>query len=205
MFQPTQQRSSSRWVNDGPADAATVGYNINHFDLNVYDLDVSMHFYGKILGMRNIFTYEVSPVLELVYLGYSVGGKNGTGFQTAEELYRQKDNTAGLVELLHRKDCNSANPKPRLPASTTKPNTFCHVGLVVPDIRATEKRMRISTSRSSSVDTPSKGPIANAFGVGDVSTQEARGVVAGLEAIGFKLALVVEDPDGNIVEILQQQ
>lgn len=52
---------------DGPADAATVGYNINHFALNVNDLEASVHFYGTVLGMRHMFSYRVSPVLDLVY------------------------------------------------------------------------------------------------------------------------------------------
>lgn len=72
--------------NNGPADPEVLGYGINHFALNVHDLDAAMRFYGHILGMRHIFTYEVSPLLELVYLGYSTGGKNGTGFQTGAEL-----------------------------------------------------------------------------------------------------------------------
>ena len=193
---------------DGPADAATIGYNINHVGLNVNDLDAAMHFYGKVLGMRHIFTYQVSPILELVYLGFSVGGKNGTGFQTSEELYKQEDNTAGLLELLHRKDCNDSVPAEPLPASTRVPNTLCHIGLVVPDIAATEKRMQefdVPILKRTGVDPQTKGPMANAFGVGDVSEAEGEEIVVGLEAIGFKFALIVEDPDGNVVEIMQQK
>lgn len=193
---------------DGPADPATIGYNINHVALNVYDLDKAMHFYSKVLGMRHIFTYDISPFLELVYMGFSVGGKNGTGFQTGEELYKQKDNTAGLVEFLHRKTpCNETVPHEPLPASPKVPNTLCHIGLIVPDIMATQQRMKnfgVTILKEVGADPAPKGLIANAFGVGDVSDEAGVEIVTGLEAIGFKFALIVQDPDGNIIEIFEQ-
>ena len=48
---------------DGPADAATSGFVINHFSLIVNDLAESRYFYGEILGMRHMFTYEASAGL----------------------------------------------------------------------------------------------------------------------------------------------
>lgn len=194
--------------NDGPADQATLGYNINHVAINTNDLDASMHFYGTVLGMRHIFTFRISPILELVYMGFSAGGKNGTQFQTGEELYRQKDNSAGLVEILYRKPaCNDTAPLDPLPASTRVPNTLSHIGLIVPDMETTQERMKafnVTILKEIGEDPSYKGPLANAFGVGDVSQEEGDAIVKGLEFIGFKFGLVVEDPDGNIVEILPQ-
>lgn len=195
---------------DGPADTATLGYNINHIGLNVNDLDAAMHFYGKVLGMRHIFTYAASPILDIVYPGSSSGGKNGTGFQTAEELYKQQHNIQGLVELLYRKPAGNASVPAAEPlqASTRTTNTFCHVGLVVPDIRAAEKRMRafeVPILKRVGVQMPIKGPIASAFGVGDVSEAGGEEIVAGLDAIAAAFVLLVEDPDGNLVEIWEQR
>lgn len=172
------------------------------------DLYLSPCLDGKVLGMRHIYTYHISPVLDLVYIGFSVGGKNGTGYQTGEELYKQKTNTAGIIELLHRKTCNSTVPIDRLPASTRMPNTLSHIGLIVPDMMAAQKRMKahnVTIVKDIGEDPTPKGAIADAFGVGDVSQWDAEGIVAGLENIGFKYALMVEDPDGNLIEILPME
>lgn len=127
-----------------------------------------------------------------------------------EELYKQYHNTAGLIELLHRKRCsigNDSDASKPWPASTSRTNTFGHVGLIVPDIMATQRRMQnfgVPILKPVGEDPDISGPIANAFGVGDVAEQEAREIIAGLRGIGFQYALVVEDPDGNLVEILPQ-
>jgi len=55
---------------DGPADAATSGFVINHFSLIVNDLAESRYFYGEILGMRHMFTYEASAGLAFMYVTY---------------------------------------------------------------------------------------------------------------------------------------
>lgn len=191
--------------NDGAADPATLGYNINHVALNVHDLNASMHFYGEVLGMRHIYTFHISPALDLVYMGFSVGGKNGTQYQTGPELYRQKTNTAGIIELLHRKDCDGGDAQQRLQPSTRKPNTMSHIGLIVPDMMAAQERMKkfgVKIIKEIGQKPSPRGAIANAFGVGDVTDDEAAGLVAGMEAIGFQFALAAEDPDGNLIEVL---
>jgi len=43
------------------------------------------------------------------------------------------------------------------------------------------------------------GPVAQAFGLTD--PREALGTLAGISALGFDAFLVVEDPDGNLVEV----
>ena len=195
--------------NDSYADPATVGYTLNHFAVNVIDIDATMHFYGKILGMRHIFTFHASPAYEIIYMGYSHGGKNGTGFQSGNELYNEKNNIEGLIEFLYLKDCDngtSSVPKP----STKRPNTFSHIGLIVPDIMATQSRMEqygvnILKRAGDSVkpETPKGRDIANAFGFGS-SQEEAKAALAGIKVLGFNEFLIVTDPDGNLLEIQPQ-
>lgn len=77
--------------NDGPADPATLGYTINHFALLTSNITVMKQFYGEVLGMRTIFSYGAGTPYEVLYMGYSHGGKNGTGFQSGEELFAEKN------------------------------------------------------------------------------------------------------------------
>lgn len=68
----TKRQSSDAFVlgSDGPADQATLGYTMNHFSFVVNDMEAMMHFYGKILGMRHIFTYHATPKFDIVYSKY---------------------------------------------------------------------------------------------------------------------------------------
>jgi len=43
------------------------------------------------------------------------------------------------------------------------------------------------------------GACANTFGMA------AQPIIAGLSSVGFNGYLVIEDPDGNVLEVLQQQ
>ena len=191
--------------NDGPADPATIGYTINHFGLLVNNITASMHFYGEVLGMRHVFTYHASSAYAIAYLGHSQGGKNGTGYQSGAELYAQKTNTAGLLELMYLKDVNDAFP--RFTPSTEVVNTFSHVGLVVPDVKATEARMierGVRILKKSGADIVAGSDMTLAFGILDGSVDIAA-TKAGIEAIGFKDFLIIADPDGNMIEIQAQR
>ena len=99
-----QNASSGDFVlgTDGPPDEETIGFNINHLCLVVNDLDASVHFYGKILGMRHIFTYRASETYTIVYMGYSRGGEDGKGFQTGEELNKAKMYVLSLQNSIAR-------------------------------------------------------------------------------------------------------
>ena len=185
---------------DGPADPATLGYTVNHFALIVNDIEASMHFYGKVLGMRHIFTYHASPAYEIAYMSYSHGGKNGTGFRSAEELCSEKANIEGLLELLYFKDSKDLVP------STKRTNTFSHVGLVVPDVRATQARMeKYGVNVVKRVDEPAEvaSVIGTAYGLGE-NPSEANAAAAGIAALGFNDFLIVTDPHGNLLEIQNQ-
>ena len=192
--------------NDPPADPATLGYTLNHFGLLVNNITASMHFYGEILGMRHIFTYRASSAYEIVYMGYSHGGRNGTGYQTGEELYTEKTNTDGLLELQYLTDCDGTSTSFR--PSTQSVNTFSHVGLVVPDVEKTQARMealggKILKHVGESLVQGSAA--AQAFGFPPAFPEAAAAAaLKGIEAIGFKDFLIVVDPDGNMVEIQNQ-
>ena len=177
---------------------------MNHFSLLVNDIDATMHFYGKVLGMRHIFTYHATPTYDIVYMGYSHGGKNGTGFQTGQELYREKPNIEGLIEFLYLKDCN--NTVKDLEPTTKRVNTFSHVGLVVPDVKKAQDRMEedgveILKPIGKDVEPGSGAAMAYRFGAQDLGDASA---AAAFDAIGFKYFLLAADPDGNVVEIQQQ-
>jgi lactoylglutathione lyase len=85
---------------DGPPDLATLGYFVNHIGLLVSNSTASREWYSKVLGMRHVFTFDNAGLLKITYMAHVQGGRNGTGFQTGPELVRDKNNLAGLVELI---------------------------------------------------------------------------------------------------------
>lgn len=186
--------------NDGQADPATLGYTVNHFSLLVKDMVATKHFYGDVLGMREIFTFHASDAYQIMHMGHSHGGENGSAFQSGEELFAQKANIQGLIEFLSLKDGDDLVP------STKSTNTFSHVGLVVPDVRATQARMEefgVRILKAVGEDIEPSSDAARAYGLG-ANLQEARAAAAGIERIGFANFLLVTDPDGNLVEIQNQ-
>ena len=190
---------------DPPADPATLGFQINHLSLNVRNLTASMAYYGSVLGMRHIFTAQLSPTYSVTYMGHAHGGKNGTGYQTGEELLREKNNAQGMLELQYF----AASKDEGMTASSVRPNTFSHVGLIVPDMQALQDRCeklgvkiakRIGEAGQTSV------AVANGWGFGEaakMSETETDALVMGQELVGFPKLLVIEDPDGNLIEVQQ--
>ncbi|KAK2770648.1 lactoylglutathione lyase [Colletotrichum kahawae] len=65
---------------DVAPDHATAAYTMNHISLLVNDLKASLDFYTRILGMRVIHHIEATEWFGIVYLGYSHGGRNGSGW-----------------------------------------------------------------------------------------------------------------------------
>ncbi|KEF54930.1 uncharacterized protein A1O9_09373 [Exophiala aquamarina CBS 119918] len=191
---------------DGPADEATRGYWVNHVGFNVRNLTESKNFYGNVLGLREIFTIQYTPNFSMTYLGYPQGGRNGSGFQSGEEMLRDKNQMGGLVKLFY-----FAVPD-RLPvASTERTSTFSNIGLIVPDIQATQDRLEKHgakiVKRLGETTIPLDGPIATAMNVGPASTSnmtEGEALIEGLQTTSFERVLFAEDPDGNLIEILAQ-
>lgn len=192
--------------NDEPAPAETLGYAINHFGLLTTNLAAMKYFYGNILGMRLLFDAHVTPEYTVTYLGYAQGGRNGTGFQSGAELARDKNNLYGLLELVQFNVSDD-----HLVASTKRTNTFSHVGLIVPDIAKTQTYLEehgvTILKKYGRPVTEMTGPLQNAFGIGEYAGAHIAAKQALIKAqgtIGIELLLMVEDPDGNMVEIQQQ-
>ena len=190
---------------DGPADPGTRSFSINHFSLIVHNLTASKEFYGKVLGMRHLFTAHLSPSYSVTYMGHAHGGKNGTGYQTGAELLREKNNAAGMIEFQYF----ATSQDPGNVATTRRPNTFSHIGLVVPDLKKAQDRMEnLGIKVTKRIGQSAEGiPAAeNAFGFGDYATKnetERESLIKGQELIGFAQLLLVEDPDGNLIEVQQ--
>ncbi|KAK5167632.1 uncharacterized protein LTR77_007331 [Saxophila tyrrhenica] len=194
---------------DPPAPPANLGYTLNHFSLIANNLTAMTAFYRDVLGLREIFSYIASPDYTVVYLGFSHGGKNGTGYQTGEQLYAEKNNIEGLLELVHHSSTDDPDA-PRFEPSTRVPNTFGHLGLIVPDIKAAERRfkkhgVKIVKPAGEEVQWDSLG--ARAFGFDELhsSVQKAREAIKGVGMIGFSTFVLIEDPDGNLLEVQQQE
>lgn len=196
---------------DEPADEAVKGFHINHAGLNVRNLTASMHFYGKVLGMRHIITIHFTPNYSLTYMGFAQGGRNGTGFQTGAELLRDKNNVDGQIKLFYFPDSELQDEDSGFVASTKRTNTFANLGLVVPDVKNAQDRFEQFgvkiIKRVGEVTVPADGAVANATNLGPASTSnltEVDAVMQGLLTTDFEDMLFVEDPDGNMLEIVKQ-
>ncbi|CAL5865907.1 uncharacterized protein PFLUO_LOCUS113 [Penicillium psychrofluorescens] len=192
---------------DGPSPPETLGFFFNHFGLSTTNLEMMKHFYGNILGMRLIFEAHVTPEYSVTYMGHSQGGRNGTGFQTGAEMLLEKNNLAGLLELVQF-NVSDSTPEP----STKRTNTFSHVGMIVPDINKTQSYLEhhgveILKPVGEAIKTFT-GPINNAYNLGQYAGAHIAAKKALIKAqgiIGIPLMLLVADPDGNLVEIQQQE
>lgn len=192
---------------DAASDPATTGYFLNHVCLNVQNLTQMSNFYSSAFGLRHIFTLRASEHVSFTYMGYSHGGRNGTGYQTAEELQRQKNNIEGLLELIYV-DVPSHN----LPASTKITNTFGHIGIMVPDIEATQQRLEkipsVNILKGFGDSLPVEGPVANALGLGadtwaQIDPDEQQLITRVFNQVTEQI-IFATDPEGNLLEILPQ-
>ncbi|KAF6785741.1 lactoylglutathione lyase [Colletotrichum musicola] len=212
-FQPREGNSTITYPypelgTDAPADYATTGYFINHLCITVRNLTESVDFYSGVFGLRKLFTLHVSEHFTITYMGHSHGGKNGTGYQTALELNREKNNAEGLIELIH-----ADVPQKELKSSTEQPNTFAHIGMVVPDIQATRKRLEalpgVEVLKKHGDTIPIGGKVAAATGlhpevISQLSEAELKQISTTLDAANKEL-IFVADPDGNLIEIQAQE
>ncbi|KAF9869634.1 lactoylglutathione lyase [Colletotrichum karsti] len=193
---------------DAPADFATNGYFINHLCINVKNLTASVDFYSSVFGLRKLFTLHVTEHYSITYMGHSHGGKNGTGYQTALELNREKNNAEGLIELIH-----VDVPKNNIESSTQRPNTFAHIGMVVPDIVAMQERLDtlpdVNVVKKRGDPVPIGGEVSGASGLHpealeQLSAEEQEQIKAMLSPVTGPL-IFVADPDGNLIEIQPQE
>jgi len=188
---------------DTASDYATLGYATNHFSLNVRNLTASLNFYGRVFGMRLLFTSQFSPSFSISYIGHSAGGRNKTGYQTTDELIRYKNSDLGHIEFQFFDDPASiAN----LTATTDRANTFSHIGMIVPDVATALARIEALgdvkiLSRPGEIPAPGSA-LTKALGLGNMAADHPEAqVILGVYAEVSKALLFVEDPDGNVIEI----
>lgn len=153
-----------------------------------------------------MFREQVSEHFSISYMGHSHGGRNGTGYQTSDEMNREKNNIEGLIEILSLEHANWD-----LPAGIKVPNTFSHIGMTVPDIKATQARLEsIGANIIKGHGEPFKldRPFADAIGftqAGDeISKEEIDIIMKTLVPLNAPL-IFVADPDGTIIEVQNQE
>ncbi|KAL2680541.1 hypothetical protein Neosp_008143 [[Neocosmospora] mangrovei] len=203
----TSEYPKNHLGSDAASDPATIGYNINHLCLNVRNLTASMDFYSRVFGLRELFHLEATESYTIAYMGYSHGGKNGTGYQTTLELNREKNNAQGLLELIHINV-----PDNYLPSSGESPNTFGHVGMIVPDIEAAQARLdtfpdvrvlkRTGEGLSFGTEIGNATSLSPAV-VAQLKPVEQAALIKTLSKLNSAL-IYVTDPDGNLVELQPQ-
>ncbi|KAJ4247795.1 hypothetical protein NW762_013004 [Fusarium torreyae] len=205
----TQKYPYPELGSDEPADWATLGYNINHFSLNIKNLTASVEFYSNVFGLRKLFTLQVSKTYSITYIGHSHGGKNGTGYQTAAELNREKNNAQGLIELIH-----VDVPNNHIEGTYKRPSTFGHIGLVVPDAQKVQERLdtmpHVQVLKKygeplesfDSVVGPALGLSPEV--VAQLDQEERDSILGGMGPSLVPLIYVV-DPDDNFIEIQSQE
>lgn len=189
---------------DSPADPKTTGYFINHFSLNTNNLTRSVDFYTRIFGLRHMFTYHLTEHMSVTYLGHSQGGRNGSGYQTTEELLRNKQNSAGLIELVYF-NTTSIGGEP-IPGPDKRTSTFSHVGIIVPDPPTTQARLEeygVTIYKKLGAPMPTDGPLGSPFALGDATylSPEAFEEIQEQMTKLNQLNIFAADPDGNMLEI----
>jgi lactoylglutathione lyase len=189
---------------DLPADSSTTGYFINHFSLNTNNLTRSIDFYTRIFGLRHMFTYHLTRHMSVTYLGHSQGGRNGSGYQTIAELVRDKQNSAGLIEFVYF-NTTSIGGEP-IPGPDKRTSTFSHVGVIVPDPAATQKRLEeygVTIYKKLAEPMPKDGPLGSPFGLGDATylSPEAFEEIQEQMTLLNQLNIFAADPDSNMLEI----
>jgi lactoylglutathione lyase len=139
-------------------------------------------------------------------MGHNQGGRNGTGFQTGGELLRNKNNAAGLLEFMFLDD--AADQAERL-ASTRRANTFSHLGLIVPSLEKAQEWFDshgVNVTKRIGETASGNERVRNALGIGEaaLTNQTEKALLEqGQEMVGFPQLLVIEDPDGNMIEVQQ--
>lgn len=188
---------------DSRAPPETSGYALNHFALIVTDMPAIRHFYGDVLGLRHIVTHEVSPTYHVTYMGYPT---NEPGFQTGEEMLKNLRFREGLLEFLHPIDRVGKSSEFRAKNDGVKLRGYSHLGIVVPDVKAAERRMQemgVPILKALGVSAIEPGSsVAEWWGLEEAHAIEAK---PGIRAMKFENILLVLDPEGNVVEVCERE
>jgi lactoylglutathione lyase len=201
----TRQADNSKNIqfgSDAPSDPATTGFFMNHLSLNVDNVTRSIEFYSQNFGFRHLFTYNLSPHVSFTYMSHSQGGRNGSSYQTVEEMIRQKNNNAGHLEFVHL-DIE----KEAIPGSPERVSTINHIGIIVPDLEATQARLEangVCIYKKIGAPMPTEGYLSSKYDFGDatnLSDEEFAAVQAIMTQFNSQ-TIFASDPDGNLLEIL---
>ncbi|UZP45368.1 hypothetical protein NXS19_013180 [Fusarium pseudograminearum] len=196
---------------DDPANSATLGTFLNHMAINTRNLTASIEFYTELLGFRKLFTLQITKAYSITYLAHAQGGKNGTGYQTALEMNREKNNAQGLLEISY-----ADVPVKNIESGRQHPNTFGHIGIVVPDIQAFQERLdtmpHISVLKRSGEPFVELDPslvVGPAVGllpdiVEQLDEEERKAIVQNFGQ-SVESLIFVADPDGNFIEVQPQE
>lgn len=187
------------------SDPATTEYQIMHMALNVRNLTRSLEFYTQVFGMRLMVTTQITRHYSTSFLGYSSGGKNGTGYMTTQELVRHARNSQGILELISTDYPNSGIT----PSSTESTNTFSHVSFVVPDTEVVQARLEsynVIIYKRVGDTVPLEGPFSRAVNLHSsvIDPGELTALRRRLSGITNNY-IFAADPDGNLLEIIPKQ
>ncbi|KEF54929.1 uncharacterized protein A1O9_09372 [Exophiala aquamarina CBS 119918] len=197
------------WAEPGdeaPSDPTTVAYFMNHISINVRDMTESINWYREAFGFRLLFNLHVSENFAIAYIGHAHGGRNGSGYQTSEEMNREKNNGEGLIELIELK-----YPNWDLPSGLRVPNTLSHIGMVVPNSTVTHERLKAMGANI--LKAPGEVFVLNGwFSLGTgfdqagdfLSPEEIDLITESLIPINTP-TLYTADPDGNVIEVQNQE
>jgi lactoylglutathione lyase len=190
---------------DTPSDTGAAGYFRNHVALNTKNLTAAIGFYTRAFGFRHIVTNVLSEHLSFAYMGHAQAGRDGAGYQTAREMYRDITNSAGLIELISF----DVPAQQDVSASSEQTNTLAHLGIIVPDIHAAQDRLDgiegvdILKRVGEPMLSNDLVAMANGFGPhawGQLSVEEQDAIDAAFNGLNLDF-LWIKDPDGNILEV----
>ncbi|KAK4182732.1 hypothetical protein QBC35DRAFT_444679 [Podospora australis] len=185
------------------------GYFFNHAALNVRNLTRSIAWYRDVLGLQVLFTFRASPRYSVVYLGHSNSTTHSKGkftYQTAAQLTEamMSGRARGLLELNHHTQQGEKGLNRR-----TSTQRFSHLGLIVPNVSLAQERLDIhgygGVILKRAGELPDlEGPAGKAYGLlGEVFENDP--AEAELVSQALLGALLVLDPDGNLIEVQSLQ
>lgn len=203
------KRAEYPWAEPGddvPSDPATIGYFSNHFSLNVRNMTETVNWYREAFGYRLLFNLHISENFAIAYIGHAHGGRNGSGYQTSQEINLERNNREGLIELVELK-----HPDWDMPSGLRAPNTFSHIGMVVSNSTVTYEKLKAMGANI--LKPPGEAFVLEGwFGIGTgfdqagdfISPEEKDLIMESLLPVNTP-TLWVADPDGNVIEVLNQE